>query len=225
MLLAIQRAISVTVICICLLATTAGAQESEYHFEPQHSSGIHENGYNYFFGENLPDTTVSGSVIIEQNGFMPHYFLDTNLDLNTDYMLAFGPWWYTPETINCPNHGESITVSGKVHDSFNGYVVIIVEELNGAIWRDLSEGNHWSGSWIDRVITDSTYIYCPVDSASFINFPPGHMGFGGMWGNKYFVDMNRLPLDLMPESPDREMVLGYHFEFINESGNDMMHGN
>jgi hypothetical protein len=145
--------------------------------------------------------------------FIPLYSLDTDSDSTADFILTFGSWWYKNEQLSRPVNGETVSVSGKIYDSFNNNSVIVVEYLNGTLWRDLSNGLH------------CTMIYCPVDSASFISFPSGHIGMGGMWNNRLFGDLNQIPLELMPDRTNNDMILGYHFDFISETGQDMMYGN
>lgn len=71
------------------------------------------------------------------------YFLDIDGDGVEDYVLNFGPYWYTPEDSNLtrPEAGDFITVTGALMEDSPMWDldVVIVTVLNGEGWRELGQ--------------------------------------------------------------------------------------
>jgi hypothetical protein len=123
--------------------------------------------------------TTSGTALVDTTYFYPHYFLDTNNDSIPEYRLAFGPPWYQPASgAKRPNHGDRLTVFGRVHNTPFGIDMLSVYRLNGLEWRPLNRPAPWAGNWTHRTHRDTTRVYCVNDSTQWIDFPSGHMGFG-----------------------------------------------
>ncbi|MCF6238339.1 MAG: T9SS type A sorting domain-containing protein [Candidatus Marinimicrobia bacterium] len=80
------------------------------------------------------------------------YYLDTDADGIEDYVLNFGPYWYTPEdsTLARPEAGDEITVSGALMEDSPMWDmdVIVVTILNGSEWREL--GSMHGGGMLPR---------------------------------------------------------------------------
>jgi hypothetical protein len=153
-----------------------------------------------YHGMDWPDTlttiTVSGTVRVDSLphlGFMHNldyqqalYFLDTNNDSNADYLLMFGPWWYQPESgAQRPKNDDQVTIKGGVMMDFTP-AMLVVFEINGLKWREPLGPPTWSGGWMHCRSTDSTRIYCPTDSSSWMHIPPGAMGVGMMWPDSMY---------------------------------------
>ncbi len=126
------------------------------------SSG-HGHGNHGFYGHN-----GSGNSEMDMTSYMDErdfgdslmlvYFLDEDEDGEADYVLNFGPPWYTPEdsTLTRPEAGEYITVSGYLmtESPMWDFSVIIVTELNGQPWRDFDGFGHGGRiSGLDRKIS------------------------------------------------------------------------
>jgi hypothetical protein len=89
--------------------------------------------------DSLDEITVSGTAIVIETNMNTIYYLDENGDGTAEYHLNFGPHWFSPDSSAAvrPNHGDVITVTGGVHESFNmEEATIIVYEINGELWRD-----------------------------------------------------------------------------------------
>ncbi len=90
--------------------------------------------------DSLTTVTVSGVAIVDTvNIHHVNYFLDENFDGVADYHLNFGPYWYTPDSSDAvrPVDGDSITVTGGLHESlYDSLDVIVVYEINGDFWRN-----------------------------------------------------------------------------------------
>ena len=100
---------------------------------------MHGDGHGNFVPDSLTATTLSGTVIIQNDFQHPQYFLDTNNDGIEDYKLNFGPYWYEPDSSNAvrPADGEQVTVTGGLHESISLEIsTLVVYEINGEFWRD-----------------------------------------------------------------------------------------
>lgn len=117
--------------------------------------------------DSLQSVTLEGTVIIDTTHVNP-WFLDVDADGVADYILAFGPDWYAPESGAVrPAAGDFITVVGNINPH-PVYPVVIVFELDGEIWREPVE-NWWKHQdWCDSldvisltgtVLVDTTYFY------------------------------------------------------------------
>ncbi len=172
---------------LALASPTASAQPGPGHH--------HGGGFHGMWPDSLETITVSGTVIIDSAYAHPLYFLDENNDGEADYFLAFGPWWYQPESgATRPADGENVTIEGALID---GAVppVLVVFEINGQEWRQpVLVGRHgWLGepAWetsgdtltvTGLVLVDSTYFYVhyflDTDGDSI---PEYRLGFGPPW--------------------------------------------
>ncbi len=93
----------------------------------------------HFHPDSLTNITVTGTVIVDSSTVHPHYYLDEESDGNADYFLNFGPFWYEPDSSNAtrPADGETITITGGLHESVTGdNPVIVVYEINQNFWRE-----------------------------------------------------------------------------------------
>ncbi|MBN1155058.1 T9SS type A sorting domain-containing protein [candidate division KSB1 bacterium] len=118
-----------------------------------------------------PDTlvtiTLEGTVLPDST-HKNLYFLDVDADSVADYVLHFGPEWYSPDTgAERPDYGDYITIFGSVnYESL--LPTVIVFEINGLLWREPIE-NWWQHQiWCDSlemitvegtVMIDTTYFY------------------------------------------------------------------
>lgn len=213
----------VAVIMIC--GVNANAQGMGGH-------GWH-NGYH---GMDWPDTltaiTVSGTVRVDSLhhlGFTHNldyqqalYFLDSTGDGVSDYVLMFGPWWYQPKSgAQRPTNGDQVTIKGGMMTNFTPAMVVVFE-INGLEWRDPIGPPPWSGDWMYRDATDSTHIYCPTDSSSWMDIPPGAMGMGMMWPDSIYCQLEWMHPDSLPVHGAGFM--GFHTEFSRTGGHGMMNG-
>lgn len=157
-------------------------------------SGVNMVAQHYYSGNFDPDTLtevkLTGTVMVDSNFVHPFYYIDNNNDGKKDYILNFGPYWYMPDEGNAerPMNGDSITVTGGMHEMFDSLSVLVVYQVNGEFWRDpfdpmwddmgrhSHDGTHHSGdctgyafgfdhdslSMINlngRAIVDSTFIF------------------------------------------------------------------
>ncbi len=202
-----------------------------------HAQGMGGHGWHTgYHGMDWPDTlatiTVSGAVRVDslqQVGFMHYldyqhalYSLDTNSDGKTDYLLMFGPWWYQPKSgVQRPKNGDVVTITGGVMTNFNP-AMLVVFTINGLKWRDPLGPPKWSGGWMHRRATDSTRIYCPTDSSSWMHIPPGSIGMGMMWPDSIYCQLEWMHPDSLPVRGAGFM--GFHTEFTRMGGHGMMSG-
>lgn len=94
-----------------------------------------------FFPDSLKTVTLTGKIIIDSTtSTMSRYYLDADGNGTPDYMLNFGPVWYTPDssTAQRPTNGQQVTIKGGQTQTamLNTLKMIIVYEINGAFWRD-----------------------------------------------------------------------------------------
>lgn len=105
-------------ITLFLLVSGATFAQHQYHHNP--NPGL--------WPDSLETITIVGTVIIDSSNIHPDYYLDINENATIDYRLAFGPWYYQPESSAVrPLAGETIT---------------IVAALNSNI-----EPAPWAGNW------------------------------------------------------------------------------
>ncbi|MFQ6610210.1 MAG: T9SS type A sorting domain-containing protein [Fidelibacterota bacterium] len=87
--------------------------------------------------DSLQVVTVSGTVIIDDSDDPVFYLLDEDDDGSADYYLNFGPWWYEPESgATRPENGETVTITGGIHEHFEDIATIMVYEIDGLFWSD-----------------------------------------------------------------------------------------
>ncbi|MCI0698155.1 T9SS type A sorting domain-containing protein [candidate division KSB1 bacterium] len=192
--------------------------------------------HNGYHGMDWPDTlstiTVSGTVRVDSLphlGFMHNldyqqalYFLDSTGDGIADYLLMFGPWWYQPANgAQRPNNGDTVTITGGVMTTFTPSMLVVFT-INGVTWREPIGPPAWSGGWMHRNATDSTRIYCPTDSSSWMHIPAGAMGMGMMWPDSIFCQFEWMHPDSLPVNGGGFM--GFHTEFTRMGGHGMMNG-
>ena len=58
----------------------------------QHYMG---GGAGFMFPDTLSQITVTGKITIDSNHVMSLYYIDTNNNGEADYLLNFGPYWYS----------------------------------------------------------------------------------------------------------------------------------
>lgn len=201
------------------------------------AQGRNDHGWHRgFHGMDWPDTlttiVVSGVVRVDSlprprfihNLNYQHalYFLDINNDEAADYVLMFGPWWYEPASgAQRPKNGDTVTITGGVMTNFQP-TMLVVFTINGLTWREPSGPPPWSGGWMYRNATDSTRIYCPTDSSSWMHIPPGAMGMGMMWPDSAYCQFEWMHPDSLPAIGGGFM--GFHTEFTRRGGHGMMNG-
>jgi hypothetical protein len=80
---------------------------------------------------------ASGLTITREMMGMTMYYLDTNFDQISEYMLNFGAPWYEPGNgAHRPNAGDTVEIVGGLMDCDMMGDVIIVYEINGQFWRE-----------------------------------------------------------------------------------------
>ncbi len=191
--------------------------------------GYGRTGWNgQHFWSNLGDSlTVTGTTMIDTTYFYSQYFLDTNSDSLPDYRLGFGPSWYEPVSgARRPGDGEIATIFGRSR-AMAGIDLLAVYEINGLAWRPLDQPAPWSGAWMHRGHTDSSFAYCVTDSANWIGFAPGHMGggMGGMmWPDSSFLQFWEIHPDSLPGDFHDVPFMGFYLNVHDPSAAGMMDG-
>lgn len=107
------------------------------------AQGGHGNhgGFGNFHPDSLNLVTVTGTAIVDTVGYRTHYYLDENDDLIPEYYLHFGMSMQLPDSLDVlkPSNGDTITVTGAVFPvESQDLELLIVTEINGELWRDLS---------------------------------------------------------------------------------------
>ncbi|NOZ60534.1 MAG: T9SS type A sorting domain-containing protein [Calditrichaeota bacterium] len=173
--------------------------------------------------DSLQRVTVTGTVLVDTTYFYFHYYLDENNDGEADYFLNFGPPWYQPEGVEKPSAGSIVTVEGGINEG-RLMPVIIVYTIDGQTWREPTGPAPWAGRWVHQNWRDSVRIFCPTDSLSWMDIPPGAMHGGGhggmMFPDSMFVEFMHIFGDSLPGQPDSAMF-GFHLNFSNPSGRCM----
>ena len=184
------------------------------------------DGHRYHYNISSGDTIVIGKAIVNSGGEMMIYSqIDVDNDNQPDFYLDFGPWWYQPESDAVrPENLEEITIKGKVFELQNDLNIILVTEINDKEWKKFSNGYHWSGNWIKKMHSGNQFVYSPIDSLNHVEFNSNFMMMGMMWPDSFYCDFNSLPSFLMPEFHEDSLLRGYHFDFINDEGKNMMYG-
>lgn len=95
--------------------------------------------YQGMAGHSWPDSLdareYSGVVIVDTTAAVPSYMLDTNQNGFGDFILAFGPSWYSPGSgATRPAHGDAIPASASLTGRIDR-PVLVVFSLAGADWR------------------------------------------------------------------------------------------
>lgn len=83
--------------------------------------------------------TFTGTVMVDDLGTRPVYFLDSDDDGVADYHLSFGPWWYVPESgAERPSDGDHVTIVAAEWDGLLPNTLMVFE-IDGLVWRDAVE--------------------------------------------------------------------------------------
>jgi len=145
--------------------------------------------------DSLGTTEVTGTVIIDSSFYHAEFSLDEDGDGQADYHLAFGPWWYQPESgATRPAAGEVVTVEGLVREHF-GLPSLVVFEINGLTWREpVAYGRHgWNSDafWDNQGDTLTVAGVAMIDTSYFYahyfldtnndSIPEYRLGFGPPW--------------------------------------------
>lgn len=186
------------------------------------------DGHRYHYTTPSGDTTVTGKAIVDTviHG-MVYYRLDVNNDNKPDFYLDFGPWWYQPDsTLKRPVNGETVTIKGKVFPTQNIPGIILVTEINGKTWKRFTMGYHYSGNWIKQTYNGNQTVFTPMDSSSYVRFNTNFMMMGMMFSSdSFYCDFNQLPGGLAPGASSDSLLFLYHFNFLDNRGQNMMYGN
>jgi len=183
-----------------------------------------DNNHNGMWADSLTRITISGEIMIDSSYFDHHYYLDSNGNGAVDYHLSFGPPWYSPASgAERPNHGDHVTVYGGQYEGNNEAPMIMVYEIDGVKWREDFGPNPWSGDWIHRSSSVSTFIYCQSDSLSWMNHPGGSMMGGGMmFPDSIFCQFEEVQPDFMPMDNDSNLFAGFYMNMFEPGGKEMM---
>ncbi len=179
------------------------------------------------WADTLEVVTVSGTVLVDTTYFYFHYYLDEDNDGEPDYFLNFGPPWYQPEGVERPEAGQTVTIEGGLHEMMSELSVIVVFAIDGITWRESTGPAPWGGRWVHKNRRDSMRIFCPTDSMSWIDIPPGAMHGGGhghsgwMFPDSMFVQFMHVFPDSLPACSDSAMY-GFHVNFSDPQGHCMM---
>lgn len=189
------------------------------------------NGRNHY--EDWPDSlniiSVNGTVSIDDLMMHPMYYLETDSNDSTDYILGFGPWWFEPASGAVrPFKGDAVAITGGLYNTITP-AMLVVFEINGLTWRDSTDAPPWSGGWVHSNASDTTWVFCPTDSLDHIGFPPqgmnGMMGNMGMtWPDSIYCQFEEMNVDSLPGLTDAGMFEGYVCNFNNDMGEHMMMG-
>ncbi|KAA3662808.1 MAG: T9SS C-terminal target domain-containing protein [Calditrichaeota bacterium] len=184
-----------------------------------------------FWEKNGDTLTVTGKVFEDTTYFYPIFFLDIDADSLPDYGLNFGPPWFQPANGSVrPEHGEIVTIFGRVHSGMLGFQMLMVSQINGEEWQPLDAPASWAGSWMLRNHSDSTFVFCANDSSNWLGFAPGHMGsgmggMGGMrWPDSTFMQFWEIYPDSLPGGHMSENFMGFYANILDPAGNSMMGG-
>lgn len=170
------------------------------------------NGRNHY--EDWPDSlniiSVNGTVSIDDLMMHPMYYLETDGNDSTDYILGFGPWWFEPASGAVrPSEGDAVAITGGLYNTMTP-AMLVVFEINGLTWRDSTDAPPWSGGWVHSNASDTTWVFCPTDSLDHIGFPPqsmnGMMGNMGMtWPDSIYCQFEEMNVDSLPGLTDAGM--------------------
>lgn len=134
--------IALLFVCFPLLAQTGG--------------GMYGWNNGNFNPDSLEIATLTGTVIVDSTNIHTMYLIDTNDDDTPDYLLNFGPYWYSPDSSSAqrPTQGETVTIKGIVMPGgMYAAQSVIVLDINGNYWRDPFDSfwdNMGSSSYMGR---------------------------------------------------------------------------
>jgi len=176
----------------------------------------------YQWCDSLEIVTVTGSVLIDTTYFYVHYYLDVDGDEMPDYKLCFGPPWYEPESGAVrPEQSATVTIEGAIKGETE-LACLQVFTIDGLEWRAPQGPAPWTGGWIGKEQKNQKRIHCPVDSASWVDIPPGAWQGGGHQGPQFpdsiYCEFMKVWRDSLPGHPD-SVLAGWHFNFSNPAGN------
>ncbi|MBN2091172.1 T9SS type A sorting domain-containing protein [candidate division KSB1 bacterium] len=171
--------------------------------------------------DNLEVTQVTGTVMVDSTYFYLHYYLDVDDDQQPDYRLNFGPPWYEPKSgAKRPDDGETVTIEGILKEEGDVNVIEVLK-INNLVWREKKGPAPWAGNWIGKEKKNHFRIYCPFDSATWIEIPPGALKGKGPHGTEFpdslFCEMMQVWHDSLPGQPD-SVTGGWRFHFTNPEG-------
>jgi len=171
--------------------------------------------------DSLEVVTLTGAVLVDTTYFYTHYYLDLDADGAPEYELSFGPPWYEPASgATRPAAGDVATVEGIIKETA-ALDRLVVLKLNDLIWRDPQGPAPWTGGWLGKEHGRARRVYCPIDSASWLELPPGAMQGGGHSGPQFpdsiFCEFMKTWCDSLPGRPDSAFA-GWHFHFSNPAG-------
>lgn len=178
---------------------------------------------NHMWVDSLQDIEVSGTAMVDTTYYNNHYYIDTDYDNSPDYMLGFGPHWYVPASgAQRPSNGDIINISGGLYSNHLEFSSIMVYSINGLVWRDSTGPHPWSGSWVHKDASDSTYIYCLSDSLSWMIHAPGSMMGGMMFPDSVFCQFEEIFTGFAPGENDSTLIASYYMNMFNPVGQGMM---
>jgi hypothetical protein len=152
------------------------------------------NKFGWCVKDSLTPVSLSGTAIVDSIGTNhKNYFLDLQGDGGKDYILMFGPHWYTPKSgATRPKNGDAITIEGglieKTDSLDNILKYVVVYKINGLVWIDSIGKFPWPGKGIGRNHSSSLKIGSIYNSNTNIQFESRCFGSGMGW--------NKIPDDL-----------------------------
>ncbi len=177
--------------------------------------GMNHSGMGYAFGWNndsLQSINLEGTILIDSTFMYNYYYLDVNHDGTPDYILNFGPPWYTPSNgIKFPQNGDNVTITGwKMMSNFMN--MVMVYKLNGQTWQDSTQlGNGMGGGWIHKSMSRAMKFFNPFDTTDWMQVNPnwstgGMMGGGMMPDSFYCRILEVFPHDVPNDSNQNAMA-------------------
>ena len=164
----------------------------------------HHGVAGHLWPDSLDVREYSGVVIVDTTAAVPRYILDTNQSGLGDFILEFGPPWYSPGSgVARPANGDAITVSA--HQSGRiGLPVLVVFSIDGMDWRTPmhygSRGWNMEPAWSSpatltsvtgTIVADTTFFYSHLYlDTDDDGLPEFALGLGPMW---YAPDGARRP--------------------------------
>ncbi|HEY3293953.1 MAG TPA: carboxypeptidase regulatory-like domain-containing protein [bacterium] len=96
-------------------------------------------------GDGLTPVDLEGTAIVvgpDSLHRVTTYYLNTDNDASPEYILSFGPPWYTPGNgAERPTDGQHVTIHGGLF-SYASPQMVVVWQINGHDWRDPDRGGH-----------------------------------------------------------------------------------
>lgn len=171
--------------------------------------------------DSLSVITAAGTILVDTTYFYTHYFLDIDSDDLPDYQLSFGPPWFEPASGAVrPEAGASVTIEGAVKENSDPTRLIVLK-IDDLIWRDQFGPPPWTGGWVGKDKKNHKRIYCPYDSSSWVEIPPGALKGNSHHGMNFpdsiFCEFMKVWHDSLPGQPDSACA-GWHFHFSNPAG-------